>query len=120
MKENKKYLKWLDDMWEKWSPILMLQKHTMLFIKDNSRFYSCEVRYPYLNSRVTYSDESFKLWKQDKKISEEYVVHEFCHLITDPLYVKSLQRFVSKNEIEDERELLTDHIQRIVTNNIKV
>jgi hypothetical protein len=33
-----------------------------------------------------------------------------CHLITDPLYSKASTRLVSKTEVEDEREKLTDHL----------
>ena len=42
------------------------------------------------------------------------MVHEFCHLLTDGLYTKATKRFASKDEIENERERLTDHITRAI------
>jgi len=38
-------------------------------------------------------------------------------MITDPLYSKACDRYTGKNEIEDERELLTDKIANIITLN---
>ena len=50
---------------------------------------------------------------KDNKNSERRIIHEFCHIITDPLYAVVLD-FPSKKQIENERERLTDHIAQIV------
>ena len=53
------------------------------------------------------------VWK-NKESLPPFVVHELCHLITDPLYVKASQRYVGDKEIEAERERITDTICNIV------
>jgi len=73
----------------------------------------CKVSYPYLNVIIDYSDKAYQEWIKGKDMIP-YIVHEMCHPITDPLYCKANERYVSKNEILDERELLTDYICNIV------
>jgi len=40
--------------------------------------------------------------------------YELCHLITEPLYSKASTQFVSKTEVEDEKEKSTDHLAVMV------
>lgn len=71
-------------------------------------------RYPYCDYCViSYKKESFEDWK-DGMLDKWVIVHEICHLLTDPLYCKALKRYIGETEIEDERERLTDTIMLII------
>ncbi|MFA5299604.1 MAG: hypothetical protein WC389_15555 [Lutibacter sp.] len=78
--------------------------------------------YPYMYAKIHYFDKTIINWLNgDNLIS--HVTHELCHMITDPLYGKAVSRFCSVQEIEDERERLTDYISNIVcklTSNQKI
>lgn len=75
----------------------------------------CVFNYPYLNVTINYSEKALKEWSSGKDMTP-YVVHEMCHPITDPLYAKATARYTSRDEITDERELLTDLICNIALN----
>lgn len=73
----------------------------------------CKVCYPYLNATIRYSNLLvMELFAKGIDI-KPYIIHELCHLITDPLYCKAVSRYVSIGEINDERERLTDYICNI-------
>jgi hypothetical protein len=76
----------------------------------------CNFNYPYLNVTIKYSDSLVDKWKKKDNIIP-FIVHEMCHPITDPLYCKAVSRYVTDNEIKDEREMLTDYICNIVIKN---
>lgn len=100
----------------KYIPILFLQNFTFKLVYgcESKRAYAeCKFVYPYLNAEIRYSDFFItELWGKGIDI-EPYVVHEMCHLITDPLYSKAISRYVTDDEIRDEREKLTDYICNI-------
>lgn len=103
---------------KKYTPILFLQQYDIEVeygTKNETSLCECTCAYPYFNNGIKYSNALVALVKQHKSI-EKFVVHELCHPITDPLYCKATTLFVSKNEIEDERERLTDLICNIVLN----
>jgi hypothetical protein len=99
----------------KYKKILLLDNFTFKLrdkTENENAYAECVNCYPYLNARINYNQ---KLIEEDKYNKlEEIVVHELCHLITDPLYNKAVSRFSAKAEIEDERERLTDYICNIV------
>jgi len=103
---------------EKYIPILLLQRHTFevaLGCNDPESLFELVFMYPYLNNRIRYSDKAVEDWKGGRDLVP-YVVHEMCHVITDPLYAKAIQRYVSVKEVSDTRETLTDNICNIVLN----
>jgi len=111
--------KYIYEIIGKYSKILLLDKHTFeLRYKTNNdnALMECQYNYPYLNVTLRYSDKLIKKWKNKEDIIP-YIVHELCHPITDPLYAKAVRRYVSENEILDEREKLTDYICNIVMKN---
>jgi hypothetical protein len=110
---NKAFEQYIWGLIFKYSPILRLQQFLFEVKRKNPAYMGCYLCYPYLNAKIEYSDEAEKDWN-DGKDMEHIVLHELCHLLTDPLYCKAFARFVSKEEIEDERERLTDHICNIV------
>jgi hypothetical protein len=100
------------------TPILLLQRHTFEVkrgCESKDALMECVYNYPYLNVTIKYSDQAFEDWKKGKDVVP-YIVHEMCHPITDPLYSKATARYVSRDEILDERELLTDYICNIALN----
>jgi hypothetical protein len=86
--------------------------------KDETDYLAMRFCYPYLKATIFYADESLEDFINGHDL-EAHVLHELCHLITDPFYAKATDRYASKNEIEDERERLTDFICHLVfkTNN---
>lgn len=106
------------ELWRQWSPVLLLEHHSLTvrpMPEHDKGYMRSALRYPYLDARIEYGPEAVRDWEGDRqRETEAAVVHEFCHFLTDPLYCKATSRYVSKDEIEDERERLTDHIQRIV------
>ncbi len=104
---------------KKYQPVLLLTRNTFELespTRDPDSYMECVFNYPYLNVTIKYSDKLLKAWQKGKDIVP-YIIHEMCHVITDPLYSKATSRYVSKDEILDERELLTDYICNILVIN---
>lgn len=117
-KKEKQYQEFILKCIKKYQPILQLGHFTIVVKKDTgSQYYmACQHTYPYNDGIIIYSDDSLKDWLEEpRERHEKKVVHEMCHLITDPLYTKATTMWNSKSEIEDERERLTDHIAVMVT-----
>ena len=100
----------------KYIPILHIQNFTFKLkhgCDDKNAYAECRACYPYLNAEIRYSDLLvMELYAKGIDI-EPYILHEMCHLITDPLYSKAISRYVGVDEIRDEREKLTDYICNI-------
>ncbi len=73
--------------------------------------------HPYQVMEIQYTDTLIKEWKSDKDAAKNVLVHEVAHALTDPLYNAGLNRFLVRDQLEDEREKLTDHIANIVLKN---
>jgi hypothetical protein len=115
-KTEKDYVAFIQQCITKYQGPLLLTTHTIVIRKNTEHYYlACKYRYPYNDGIVIYSDASFRDWL-DEPVSyhERKILHELCHLITDPLYSKATTQFVSKTEVEDEREKLTDHLAVMV------
>lgn len=116
---NKKIEKYILQVIKKYQPLLLLQRNTFELEHPTTNpdaLMECVCNYPYLNVKLKYSDNLIKDYKRGRDIVP-YIIHEMCHVITDPLYCKATERYVSKNEILDERELLTDYICNILVIN---
>lgn len=117
--KNKKFEIYLMNVINRYSKILLLDKHTFevkAVLENKDAWLECVYNYPYLNVTINYGEKIIKKWK-DKEDIVPYIIHELCHPITDPLYAKATARYVSKDEILDERERLTDFICNIVVKN---
>ena len=113
MKEEQ-YKKWIRQMYDKYKSVLFIEKfHLKVEKSNNDDYLACRFNYPYLDAVILYSEKSFQDWKKDKKDLERRIVHEFCHVITDPFYSVAMN-FPSRSSLENERERLTDHIAQIV------
>ena len=116
MKTRKDFEREVTGLINKYQKILLLHRHTIKLVKGvdhKDSFLDCKFRYPYLDAKIGYSEDAFNSWKSGKSI-ENYLIHELCHIITDPLYAKATSRYVTSAEIEDERENVTDHISNII------
>lgn len=106
-------------MLEKAQKVLLLEDFTPLTIeygcKSPNAHAECVLQYPYKSITVRYGKDLLDDWCASKRDEVKAVlIHEMCHPITDPLYCKASERWVGRNEIEDERERLTDHIANII------
>lgn len=116
---NKKAEKEIEKVVKKYKDILLLQRHTFNYKYPTASLKAiaeCVVNYPYLNVTINYGDMIKEKLKNKEDIAP-YIVHEMCHVITDPFYCKAVSLYKSKDELEDERELLTDYICNIVIKN---
>ena len=80
------------------------------------QYLSMEFTYPYTCGTIFYSPDFKKQLTEDPSHPElkRRVLHEMCHIITDPLYAKALNRHCSRSELEDERERTTDVIANAI------
>jgi hypothetical protein len=116
MKEEKQLIKWIEEMYHKYKATLFIEKYHLkcrVPKKDEDYYLASKFNYPYLDLTIIYSDEFLKEWQKDKKDAERRIVHEFCHAITDPFYSVVIN-WPTKTQIENEREILNDHIAQIV------
>lgn len=108
--------KWVAQMYEKYKAVLFIEKFHLKVEKDEreGRYLASEFNYPYLDIKILYSEKYLKDWLVDKRDAERRLIHEFCHTITDPYYSVTTERYVTKPQLEDARERLTDHIAQII------
>lgn len=119
MKTEKEFKKWIEKQIKYYKPYLDINLQDITVIKGkNTKYMEITTTYPYLEPVIKYSDSALNQWKSGI-LKKDIILHELCHILTDPLYNKSLSRFVGENEIEDEREKLTDTITVILNNLIK-
>lgn len=85
-------------------------------VQDRDATAESNVSYPYKTIHIKYSDDMVKDFKEGIDVTAT-LIHEMCHPLTDPLYCKGINRYSSRNEINDERERLTDHIANIISKN---
>lgn len=72
-------------------------------------------RYPYKDIEIKYSESLLDAWKEgDKRTAYRILLHEMIHPITDKLYGVAYDRFISKSQVENEREQLTDHFTNVI------
>lgn len=116
MKKTKKdFLKYLEEKVEYYKEKLGINNDIDFkeLEESSSDYLSISFRYPYNDYRIFYSNNFFNDWLKGD-FNDKEILHELCHILTDPLYSKAISRYVSKDEISDERERLTDTISDIV------
>jgi hypothetical protein len=99
----------------KYTPVLGLTNYLFEAVLNNktTEYMACKFVYPYMNATIWFNDESLGDFKNGKDM-EPFIVHELCHLITDPFYSKASQRYTTQTDLEHERERLTDCICNIL------
>ena len=117
---EKDYQKWIEEIVEKWKPVLFLDIYYIKIEKTTkageTTYLSIKSNHPYVDALILWTKASFDEWKKqdDPLMREQEIVHELCHIITDPLYFLTHDRYVTKTEVNDQREMLTDKIANIV------
>lgn len=113
-KTHKEFKKWIKESIDMYVPILGLQLNEILIEHGKETNYlEIECNYPYIDSNIKYSEKAFENWEKGE-MKRHRILHELCHIITDPLYVKAIERYVTKIDINDERERLTDIMSAII------
>lgn len=113
--KNKKFEDYLLKVISKYKKILKIERHNIDVEFDDMKdaYMKINFSYPYLDTTVRYSKDALEDFN-NKKFQDNVVLHELCHVITDPLYGLAYERFVGKRELEDMRELTTDIICNII------
>jgi|GEM_PF-2675581 len=99
---------------------LLLDRYTITIApRTTTEYMECGFRVPYLDVTIGYNPEKIERdWKAGRKADlTQALIHELCHVVTDPLYAKASDRYAGKNDLESERETLTDHIAMIIVKN---
>lgn len=113
-KTHKDFIAWVHTQVKYYAPILGLELHRVdIEYDDDTDFLRIGCTYPYLDPTIWFSEKAFAKWSAGK-MNKDRILHELCHILTDPLYCKALERHVSVTEIKDEREKLTDTIAAII------
>lgn len=113
-KTHKDFIAWIKKAISVYAPVLGVQDQIIkVQYEDDTEFMNITCTYPYLDPIIGFSEKAFEAWKKGE-VPEDRVLHELCHMITDPLYCKAMSRFSGKQEIEDERERLTDTLCMII------
>ncbi|MFA5376129.1 MAG: hypothetical protein WC455_10340 [Dehalococcoidia bacterium] len=108
------FLEWANREIRKWQPILGLANNSFEFEhSDVCQYIEISNRYPYLNHVIRFNDKAVLDFKKGK-LDMSCMLHEMCHVLTNPLYLKGRKRFTTDTELDDERELLTDTIACII------
>lgn len=111
----KDFEKWIRKQINYYAPILGVDINEIKIEKKqgDDSYISIANTYPYLDPTLYYSDSAYKDWKKGE-LKGDRILHELCHILTDPLYCVALDRFMTKDVINNERERLTDTIAAII------
>ena len=120
MTNIEKTKKYIEECINYYKPFLDISLYNIniIYKKDLNATLEITCAYPYADNEIRFGDKTIDMYIK-KKLPKDRILHELLHIITDPLYNKALQRFTHRDEIEDERELLTDKITLIIRNLIK-
>ncbi len=76
--------------------------------------------YPYRDIRIKYGDGMRDAWVNGDRASvDQYLTHEICHVLTDGLMKKALERNTSEEEIRDQLEQTNEHLTKLVLTYVK-
>lgn len=98
--------------------------HYMLEPKDGRPGVAAEIRtdHTYFNATITIYPRLLEYWKDTDGLEtiKETLVHEFCHILTDPLYKVAIDSVSNSGQefLETLREQQTQHIANIVKDSI--
>jgi len=105
---------WIRKQIDHYSPHLGLVLPRVKIKHDESESYlAITCTYPYLDPELRYNEKARSDW-QKGEMKNDRILHELCHMLTDPLFCKATERYVTKYEVNDEREKLTDTLAAIL------
>lgn len=119
-KEQVTFEKWARPILEKAQRALLLNHFGQIAISygcENKNAYAECVNYdPYVSIIINCSHELLSDFKKKSKHKgiKDTLIHEMCHPLTDPLFNRGSERFITSENISKEREKLTDHIANIL------
>jgi hypothetical protein len=116
---NKEFEKFANRVMLKYQKKMLLQACNIYIsyspVMEDGIYMSCSFAYPYKESNIKYGESALTLWSEKKKVElERVIIHEMCHIVTDELYSKGYDRFITKTELEDARERTTDHFANMI------
>lgn len=120
--KNKQFEKWAMPIVEKVMKVMLVQHFYPVRLRWEKEIRGNAIAgfsfsHPYQVMEIQYTDNLVKEWNEDKDSAKNILTHEVSHALTDPLYNAGINRFSSRDQLEDEREKLTDHISNIVLKN---
>lgn len=111
---EKDFINWVNSIVDSYKDTLGLGLCEITVKKGEvTEYLSFGINHPYLDSNLYYSDKALEDFKKGT-LSKWAIVHEMCHAITDRFYSVASDRYIGKNELEEEREHLTDTIAAII------
>jgi hypothetical protein len=116
-KSQRDFEKWAKRIISHFRTKLLLERHTIILeASESTDYFECSFRPPYLDNAIRYNPSKVKRDWDNGSIEDlkHALIHELCHVLTDNFYGKATNRYISKDELNDERETLTDHIAMIV------
>ena len=119
----KQFEKWAKGIIKEYQEKLLITQHDINLVsktEKNQSLMEMTFRLPYLDPNLNYNPNKVsEYWKRGERDELKHaLIHELCHVITDPLYGCATDRWATKDEIERTRETLTDHIAMIVKKNM--
>lgn len=111
---HKEFENWIREQINHYSPILgIVLIDVGIKFRKETEFLDITCTYPYIDPTIRYSEKAFEAWR-DGEIKSDRILHELCHILTDPLYCLINQREFSRDTIINERERLTDMITAVI------
>ena len=107
----------------KYKPILGLQlwEHTIEICDedntaDDTTIADIGQMQSYLRYKITFYKIAKRLFEDDKEKLERIIIHELCHVLTEPLYVIARTHCPPAEDchVEKERERLTEILSKFV------
>lgn len=80
---------------------------------------TCDTRIKYFSADISFYPVHFNCYKEEDDYEfVKTIIHEMCHIITEPLYLEAYQAIapISRDYIETIREQTTEQIANIVYN----
>jgi len=115
-KNRKDFIIWINKQIEYYKPILGIDLIDIdVEFKESTDFLEINNVYPYHDTMLWFGQKAKDRWVEGR-IDKSVILHELCHIITDPLYDKGFKRFVTDDELGEERERLTDRMSLIIRN----
>ena len=116
MDKEKKFIAWIEKLVKHYAPIMGLTLYKITARKrDSEKYIAMTNRHPYQDNEILFTEKAMLDWEKGI-LGEQEIIHELCHILTDPLFNKATNRYVGQDDLNEERENLTDRIAIIIGN----
>lgn len=86
--------------------------------EDEDYAFAISCGHPYQYGFLKWKVETFEDWKENKDKVTYYLLHEMLHLLVDPLSKIASSRYLTKDQLVDGVEELTDKLAVILRHDI--